>query len=82
MLLSCAMNHHGLRSIMRLLTYQDLVAKGIKYRRQHLARLMAADKFPQKINVGEHRIAWLESEIDGWLEAKIAARNAAKDQTA
>lgn len=78
MLLSYAMTNQWHRKSMRVLCYEDLVAKGIKYRRQHLSRLMSENKFPQKINLGEGRIAWLENEIDDWLKAKVDARNAAK----
>jgi hypothetical protein len=34
------------------------------------------------VPIGENRYAWIESEVDGWLEQKIAARDgvaAAKD---
>ncbi len=33
--------------------------------------LMAQGKFPQKINLSERRVAWLESEIDTWIANRI-----------
>jgi prophage regulatory protein len=41
-----------------------------------LSRLMRDGKFPQKIEISGGRIAWLETEIDAWIEAKAAARHA------
>lgn len=35
-------------------------------------RLMAENKFPQPINISDQRVAWLESEIQEWVETKIA----------
>lgn len=33
--------------------------------------------FPKPINLGARAVGWLETEIDAWLEARIANRNAA-----
>ena len=58
-----------------LLSYSELEAtRGIKYTRQHLHRLEAANKFPKRVKIGEHSIAWVKSEIDEYLEKKIAER--------
>jgi prophage regulatory protein len=35
-----------------------------------------AGKFPAPIKVGQNRIGWVESEIDEWLNVKIAERDA------
>ena len=32
--------------------------------------------FPRPVRVGERRRAWIESEIDAWIEARIAERDA------
>jgi predicted DNA-binding transcriptional regulator AlpA len=47
---------------------------GIRYTRQHLHRLEASNKFPKRVKIGEHSIAWVESEIDEYLEKRIAER--------
>ena len=31
--------------------------------------------FPAPIRVGVRQVAWLESELDEWIEAKVAARH-------
>lgn len=34
---------------------------------------MDAGTFPKSIRLGEITVAWLESEIDAWIEQRIAA---------
>jgi prophage regulatory protein len=60
----------------RLLDRNDLRARGIKYSRPHLDRLMKAGKFPRHIKLGENRNAWLAHEIDAWIDSRIAERDA------
>jgi prophage regulatory protein len=61
---------------MRLLNYSDLrPTKGISYTRRHLKRKCDEGTFPVPIEVSEHRIAWIEEEIDGWLESRKAQRD-------
>ena len=64
------------RTGRRLLTFSDLKELGIPWTRVHVGRLEAAGKFPQHIDLGENSIAWFEDEIDDFLEAKAAARDA------
>ena len=33
--------------------------------------------FPQNINLGARSVAWLESEIDAWMQARINQRSIA-----
>jgi hypothetical protein len=28
------------------------------------------NKFPRRVQVGENRVAWLETEIDAWIESR------------
>jgi prophage regulatory protein len=60
---------------MKLLNHESLKAKGITYSRVQLWRLVRAGKFPAPIKVGENRNAWVESEIDTWIEKRIAERD-------
>jgi prophage regulatory protein len=41
--------------------------------RVQLWRLIRAGKFPRQIKVGTKN-AWVEHEIDAWIESRIAAR--------
>lgn len=58
------------------LSFPDLRERGIRYTRQHLYRLIKANKFPRPIRLGENRLAWIESEIDQYLKQRIAERDA------
>lgn len=60
---------------MRLLDYEDLRQRGIKYSRPQIWRLIKAGRFPKPIKLGANRNAWVESEIDALIEARIAERD-------
>jgi predicted DNA-binding transcriptional regulator AlpA len=73
----------------RFLSYDDLVARGIRYSRVHLRRLENAGDFPMHVKLGagndvQVMIAWVASEIESWEDAKIAKRDVLlqKKQTA
>jgi prophage regulatory protein len=65
---------------MRVLFFRDLKAKkGIAFSRQHIMRLVKDERFPRPAKLGDTKQAfnaWLESEIDEWLEARAKARDA------
>jgi prophage regulatory protein len=48
---------------MRLLDRDGLKAKGIKYSKAHLWRLVKVGKFPAPIKIGEARSAWVEAVV-------------------
>jgi prophage regulatory protein len=61
---------------VRLLSYDELrPQKGIPYSKVHLWRLEREGKFPRRVQLGENRHGWLESEIDDWVLERMAARN-------
>jgi prophage regulatory protein len=61
---------------MRILSFDDLRSeKGIPYSKVHLWRLERLGKFPKRVQLGESRHGWLESEIDDWLLERMATRN-------
>lgn len=49
---------------------------GIPYSGQHIARLEAVGAFPKRIRLGQNRVVWLLSEVEAWLDARIALRDA------
>ena len=62
----------------RVLSYTDLrERKGIKWHRVELSRKVKANKFPKPIKLGPGTLAWLETEIDAWLDQRIAERDSA-----
>jgi prophage regulatory protein len=65
----------------RFLSYDDLVARGVRFSRPHLRRLEAAGHFPVRIELGvgngvQRSIAWVASEIEAWENERIARRDA------
>lgn len=58
-----------------LIPYRDLKAKGIPYSKPHLWRLERAGRFPLRVPIGPGRYAYIEEEIDAYVEALIAARD-------
>lgn len=42
--------------------------------RTTLHRLKKAGKFPQSVPIGRQRVAYVEAEVDAWIEARIADR--------
>ena len=65
---------------MKVLSFRELKpAKGIPYSRVHLRRLEADGNFPGRVQLGGNAVAWIESEIDAWLEERAADRDADRD---
>ena len=59
----------------RLITYSLLKpVKGVPYSRDHLRRKCAAGEFPQAVAISDHRIGWIEDEVDEWIAQKITER--------
>jgi prophage regulatory protein len=62
----------------RFIAWPELKPR-VPYTRQHLGRLEAAGRFPRRVRLGANgRVAWLESEIEAWIKARIAERDAGK----
>jgi predicted DNA-binding transcriptional regulator AlpA len=60
---------------MRLLSLAQVQQRGIPYCRDHLRRLVRAGKFPRPVEVGPGRIAWVEEEVDAYIEQVVAKRD-------
>ena len=58
----------------RLITGAEL-GQIVPYTGQHIMRLEKAGKFPRRIKVGPNRIAWLLSEVEAWVAARVAERD-------
>lgn len=62
---------------MTLLSFADLKPlKGIPYCDDHIRRLVKDRKFPAPIKLGPRTNAWIEAEIDAWVQARAADREA------
>lgn len=60
-----------------LLTRGDLPRMGIRISNSTLLRLEAAGKFPKRVRIGAHSVAWLASEIEAHVTALAAEREVA-----
>jgi prophage regulatory protein len=68
---------------MKLIPYEDLrPLKGVGYSRVQIWRLVKAGTFPAPIRVGKARVAWIEAEINEWIHARAAAREAGPPRAA
>lgn len=62
----------------RLLPYEDLRPLGITASKVTLWRWEAAGKFPKRVKVSPGQVAWVPSEVDEWIKAKITARDSSE----
>jgi hypothetical protein len=60
----------------RLIPPYLLPSKGVTIKNDRRQQLEAANQFPKRVRVTSRTYAYLEAEIDAWLEAKVAARDA------
>jgi prophage regulatory protein len=61
------------RRMLRLPTVEERT--GIS--RSSIYRAMEKDGFPRPARVGRRAVAWVESEVEGWIERKLMARGGA-----
>ena len=40
---------------------------------------MSEGSFPRQVNLGSRAVGWLASEIDHWIEERLASRNQAME---
>jgi len=48
-----------------------VVCDRVGYSRSTVYLLINRSEFPKPISIGERAVAWLESDIDAWIEARI-----------
>jgi prophage regulatory protein len=62
----------------KLISFAELTTtRGITFSRRHLKRLEDERKFPRRVVLGENKIGWVATEVDEWLAARLAVREAA-----
>ncbi len=59
---------------MRFLTYDDLKAKGVRYSKPHLWRLIKEGRFPAPVKGLGPQNVWPEDEIDAAIAERVAER--------
>ena len=55
--------------------------KIVPFSPQHIARLERAGRFPKRIRLGPNRVAWLLSEVEKWIEDRVAASRETNPET-
>jgi len=61
---------------MKLIRYDDLVAKGVVNSRMTLKRIIDIHGFPPGVLITPNARAWNEDEVDAWIAARPTARKA------
>lgn len=54
----------------KLLRLAD-VRERVPYSRSTIYQKISRGEFPKPISIGERAVAWLESDIDAWIESRI-----------
>jgi predicted DNA-binding transcriptional regulator AlpA len=67
---------------MKLVRYNDLVAKGVVNSRMTLKRLIDTQGFPPGQLITPNARAWVEKEIDAWIANRPTARKPATNGAA
>ncbi len=60
----------------RLLSLEQ-VRNLIPYSASQIYRLEQQKRFPRRLRIGPNRVAWLENEVNNWLQQRIDDRGAA-----
>jgi len=70
-------NHMGTNNIggrpMRFLKLKEVMQK-TTLSRSAIYRKMNDNNFPQSLNLSDRAVAWVDSEIDDWMEACLGER--------
>ena len=57
---------------MKLLRLSEVRTR-VPLSRASIYRKISAGEFPRPYNLGGHAVAWLESDINGWIAERVAA---------
>lgn len=58
---------------MRLISMKEVMHK-TSLARSTIYKYLAEGIFPESVSLGANKVAWLESEINEWIEEKLAQR--------
>lgn len=60
---------------MRFLRKPEAAAR-VGYHPEHVMRLVRQDRFPKPVRLGPNSIAFVEDEVEAWMAARVADRDA------
>ena len=58
---------------IRLLRLPEILRR-VPYSEAHIWRLEQAGKFPRRAHLGANRVAWVEAEINDWVDKCLRRR--------
>ena len=58
---------------MRFLKLKEVIEK-TALSRSAIYRKMSEDAFPKSVNLGDRAVAWVETEVDDWMERLLLNR--------
>ncbi|MBH0058083.1 AlpA family transcriptional regulator [Pseudoalteromonas sp. SWXJZ94C] len=58
---------------MRLIKLKEVIEK-TSLGRSTVYEFMTKGTFPKQVSLGAKSVAWLESEVDDWIEEKVRGR--------
>ena len=61
---------------VNLMSFDELWDRGITYSKEHLRRLEADGLFPVRVELSAARVAWVEEEINQWIQERMENRPA------
>ena len=61
---------------MKVIRFPELKSR-VGYSRMHIFRLEKAGKFPRRVQLGPNSVAWVEAEIDAWIQSRVDERDRA-----
>lgn len=62
----------------KLLRKKDVLA-ATGFENSTLYKYISEGGFPKPVSLGERAVAWVESEVEAWIEARICARDLAEE---
>ena len=63
-------------NLMRFLRLPEVIQIS-GYRRTSIYEMIKAGNFPAPVHLGSRAVAWLESEVEAWMQERIDARDQA-----
>ena len=63
-------------NLMRFLRLPEVIQIS-GYRRSSIYEMIKAGNFPAPVHLGPRAVAWLESEVEAWMQERIDARDQA-----
>lgn len=56
--------------MLRFIRMKEVVQK-VGISKSNIYRLMPEGKFPRPVTIGPNSVAWLEDDVEGWIQEKI-----------